>query len=67
VSAFKNLSAERLRAVEVPLEGDVVLCGEDAEARAEVAALVGSIPALRPIDAGGIRNARFIEAITACS
>lgn len=65
VSAFKNLSAERLRALGAPLEGDVVLCGEDAGAREEVADLVRAIPALRPIDAGGIRNARYIEAITA--
>jgi len=65
VSAFKNLSAEKLRALGTPLEGDVVLCGEDAGARAEVAALVSAIPHLRSIDAGGIRNARFVEAITA--
>jgi len=65
VSTFKNLSAEKLRALGAPLEGDVVLCGEDAGARAEVAALVSAIPHLRPVDAGGIRNARFLEAITA--
>jgi|SRR5579862_3429551 len=65
VSAFKNLSAEKLRALGTPLEGDVVLCGEDPGARAEVAALVSAIPHLRPVDAGGIRNARFLEAITA--
>jgi NADPH-dependent F420 reductase len=65
VSAFKNVSAERLRALRVPLEGDVVLCGEDAGARAEVAGLVRAIPALRPVDAGDIRNARYVEAITA--
>jgi len=65
VSAFKNLSAEKLRALGTPLEGDVVLCGEDAGARAEVAALVSAIPQLRPVDAGGIRNARFVEALTA--
>jgi len=65
VSAFKNLSAEKLRAVGTPLDGDVVLCGDDAGARTEVAALVSAIPRLRPVDAGGMRNARFLEAITA--
>jgi len=65
VSAFKNLSAEKLRTLATPIEGDVVLCGDDAGARAEVAALVAAIPHLRPVDAGGIRNARFLEAITA--
>ena len=65
VSAFKNLSAEKLRDLSSPLEGDVVLCGNDPGARAEVAALVGLIPGLRAVDAGGIPNARYLEAITA--
>lgn len=65
VSAFKNLSAEKLRDLSAPLEGDVILCGNDAAARAEVSALVRLIPDLRPIDAGPIANARYLEAITA--
>ena len=65
VSAFKNHSAETLQDLTVPLEGDVVLCGNDAAARAEVAALVGLLPGLRAVDAGGIANARYLEAITA--
>jgi len=65
VSAFKNLSAEKLRDLSARLEGDVVLCGNDRGGRAEVAALVGRIPGLRAVDAGDIRNARYVEAITA--
>jgi NADPH-dependent F420 reductase len=65
VSAFKNLSAEKLRDLGTRLEGDVVLCGEDPSARAEVAAMVGRLPGLRAVDAGGIGNARYLEAITA--
>jgi 8-hydroxy-5-deazaflavin:NADPH oxidoreductase len=65
VSAFKNLSAESLRDLSAPLAGDVVLCGNDEAARREVAALVGLLPGLRPVDAGGIGNARYLEAITA--
>src|SRR5437867_6133841 len=65
VSAFKNHSAETLRDIAAPLEGDVLLCGNDAGARAEVAALVGLLPGLRAVDAGGIANARYLEAITA--
>ena len=65
VSAFKNHSAETLQDIAAPLEGDVVLCGNDAGARAEVAALVGLLPGLRAVDAGGIANARYLEAITA--
>jgi len=65
VSGFKNHSAETLQDLAAPLEGDVVLCGNDAGARAEVAALVGLLPGLRAVDAGGIANARYLEAITA--
>jgi hypothetical protein len=65
VSAFKNLAAERLRDLGRRLEGDVVLCGDDAAARTEVAALVTKLPGLRPVDAGRLANARYLEAITA--
>ncbi len=64
VSAFKNLSAERLADLATPLAGDVVLCGDDPQARAAVAALVQKLPGLRPIDAGPLANARYVEAIT---
>jgi len=65
VSGFKNHSAEKLRDLAAPLEGDVLLCGDDDAARAEVATLVGLLPGLRAVDAGGIANARYLEAITA--
>src|SRR6059058_2732328 len=64
VSAFKNVSAERLQDLSAALEGDVVLCG-DAAARTEVAALVAKLPGLRAVDAGRLANARYLEAITA--
>jgi hypothetical protein len=65
VSAFKNLSAETLHDRDALLEGDVVLCGNDPAARAEVAALIRRLPGLRAVDAGRIANARYLEAITA--
>jgi 8-hydroxy-5-deazaflavin:NADPH oxidoreductase len=65
VSAFKNLSAEKLRDLSEPLEGDVVVCGNDPDARAEVAALVRLLPGLRAVEADGIANARYLEATTA--
>jgi hypothetical protein len=65
VSAFKNIPAARLQAMPSPVEGDCLLCGDDPQARAEVAALVGRIPNLRPIDAGDLRVARHLEALTA--
>jgi hypothetical protein len=65
VSAFKNISADRLADLAAPLEGDVLLCGEEPAARGEVAALVRLLPGLRPVDAGRLANSRYLEAITA--
>jgi len=65
VSAFKNLSAEKLRDLPSPLQGDVVLCGNDPGARSEVGALVALLPGLRAVEVGDIRNARYVEAMTA--
>jgi NADPH-dependent F420 reductase len=65
VGAFKTIPASQLLAVERRLEGDVLLCGDDAAARADVAALVARIDGLRAVDAGAMRNARAIEGITA--
>ncbi len=65
VSAFKNLPAETLGDLSVPMAGDVVLCGNDQAARGAVAALAVKIPGLRAVDAGKIGNSRHLESITA--
>ncbi len=65
VSTLKNVAAKSLGDDDAPVEGDVVLCGNDAAARAEVAAIVRSIPHLVPVDGGDIRGARYLEALTA--
>lgn len=65
VSAFKNVPADLLADLSQAVIGDVVLCGEDPAARAEVARLAELIPGMHPVDAGGIVNARSLEAITA--
>jgi NADPH-dependent F420 reductase len=65
VSTLKNLSASRLQHVAEELDADVLICGADPAARSEAAALISCIPRLRPVDAGGIQNARYLEAMTA--
>jgi NADPH-dependent F420 reductase len=65
VGAFKNVPAAHLANVALPLEGDVLVCGDEAEPRAAVAVLAGRIPNLRAVDAGTLRMAGPIEAITA--
>ena len=65
VAGFHTVSAEQLQALEEPVEGDVLLCGVDAEAKAEVGALVEAIPNLRWVDAGSLSMARIVERLTA--
>jgi NADPH-dependent F420 reductase len=65
VSGFKTESAESLNALEQPLDGDIVVCSNHAEARARILALVERIPHLRAVDAGPLVNTRALEDITA--
>ena len=65
VSAFKNESAEELNRVDHAVEGDVVVCSNDKEARARIMALVNRIPRYRAVDGGPLVNARSLEGITA--
>jgi 8-hydroxy-5-deazaflavin:NADPH oxidoreductase len=65
VSGFKHQAAADLFEVERELESDVLLCGDDAEAKELVAALVRRISKLRPVDAGSLRVSRHLDAVTA--
>lgn len=65
VSAFKNLPASTLQDLGQAIAADALLCGDDAEARTRIGTLTALIPGLHPIDAGDIRNARYLEALTA--
>ncbi len=65
VSGMKHESAANLRATSRRLEGDVLLCGDDEEAKALVAGLVRRMPDLRPIDAGGLGVAPLLDQVTA--
>jgi len=65
VAGFHTVSAEPLQDLERPVEGDVLLCGDDPEAKRSVGELVEQIPNLRWIDAGGLAMARVVEPLTA--
>jgi NADPH-dependent F420 reductase len=65
VAAFHTVSAEALQELERPMDGDVLVCGAEAEAKAAVGALVEKIPNLRWIDAGVLSMARIVERLTA--
>ena len=65
VCAFKNVPSDALQDLARRLEGDVLLCSDDDGARREVATLVEHVPGLRPVDAGPLRLARYVEGLTA--
>lgn len=65
VSAFKNESAEELAQITHPVRGDVIVCGDFPAARKRVLELIGRVRSVRGVDAGGLVNARSLEAITA--
>lgn len=65
VGAFHNLAADTLANLDVTLEYDVPLVGNDEGAKDMVSLLTDSIEGLRPLDAGGLANAREIEGLTA--
>jgi len=65
VSGFHTVGAEALQDLGRPMEGDVLLCGAEAEAKATIGALVERIPNLRWVDAGPLSMARIVERLTA--
>ena len=65
VGAFHNLSAKKLQDLSQPMEGDVLITGDDAEAKQQVVQLVESMANLRPVDAGPLAMSRFVEDLTA--
>jgi NADPH-dependent F420 reductase len=64
VSAFQNVSAHRLQALDDPVECDVVVSGAKGPRR-KVMALCDLVPGLRAVDGGPLANARIVESLTA--
>jgi NADPH-dependent F420 reductase len=65
VSAFHNLSATKLMDVEADLDCDVVVCGDDAEAKQAVMRLAESMKGVRALDGGPLAYSRYVEDLTA--
>lgn len=65
VSAFQNMSAEKLMDLAQPVEADVLVCGDDRGAKDAVIALAGEIAGVRGVDGGALSNSRYVEMLTA--
>jgi len=63
VSAFQNVAAHKLRKLGTDVECDVLVCGDDVEARSITRELISRM-GLRAIDAGPICNSAAAEALT---
>ncbi|HEY3917293.1 MAG TPA: NADPH-dependent F420 reductase [Stellaceae bacterium] len=63
VSAFQNVSAEKLRRLDHGVDCDVLVCADDAVARQAVIDLIASM-GLRGVDAGPLCNSAAAEALT---
>lgn len=65
VSAFQNVAAAALSDLDHEVECDIIVCGDDKEAKQRARPLVAAIPGCRYIDGGPLANSRTVEAITA--
>lgn len=69
VAAFHNLSAELLNNLGTsgndPLECDVIVCSDDADAAQLTRELAAKIPGVRAVHGGKLENARIVEQVTA--
>jgi 8-hydroxy-5-deazaflavin:NADPH oxidoreductase len=64
VSAYHNISARKLLDLELSLDYDVVVCGDDEEAKRTVMELTKEIKNLHPLDGGGLASSHMIESLT---
>jgi NADPH-dependent F420 reductase len=60
VAGFHTVSSIMLSDLEQPLRGDVLLCGDDADAKNRVGTIVRDI-GLRSVDAGALVQSRLLE------
>ncbi len=65
VAGFHTLPAGKLADPESEMNTDVLICGDDEDAKRAVMELAGGIPGARPVDAGGLESARYLEGATA--
>jgi NADPH-dependent F420 reductase len=65
VAGLHTIAAEALQALDREVESDVLLCADDAEAKARVGTLIDGIPGMRWVDCGRLEMARVAEPLTA--
>jgi NADPH-dependent F420 reductase len=64
VSAFHTICAAALHHRDVELKGDVLICGDNKEAKEVVSGLAGEIKKLRPLNIGPLAASSQVESLT---
>jgi 8-hydroxy-5-deazaflavin:NADPH oxidoreductase len=64
VSGLHTVSAAHLADLDHAFDEDALICGDDADAKRQVAELIGLIPGLRAVDCGKLEMARLCEQLT---
>ncbi len=64
VSALHTVSGAALADLDHDLDEDVLLAGDDEEAKRGVASLISRVAGLRPVDCGPLEAARLVEGLT---
>ena len=65
VAGLHTLSARDLLKPTSSLDTDAIICGDDNDAKSTVSELLSEVPGLRPVDAGSLQSARYLEGATA--
>ncbi len=64
ISAFQNVPASPLNTVGEEISCDVVVCGDDEDAKEQVMNIVNDLSELRALDGGELSQSSVIESIT---
>jgi NADPH-dependent F420 reductase len=64
-SAFHNLAAAQLIDLHHDIEGDVIVCADDAGALEATMELAAAIKSVRAVNGGPLANSRYVEGMTA--
>src|SRR5579862_2775227 len=62
IAAFHHLSAPTLADLDHPVDADVLVCGDDADAKQQAMTLAAALPGARAVDAGPLESAFYLEA-----
>ena len=65
IGAFQNISARDLLIPSKSIDADVIVCGDDQDAKNYVITLANMIRGVRGINGGGLKNAGYVENLTA--